>query len=102
MLQSGGEMSKNSSKLFKKNIMCFVKESSKYFLVTDAYFYIPCYFTPKAYQNFKANNANLNLTDLQNNIIFITDWSLEMSNVNSANVSTSYGGIEIKMIVKAF
>jgi len=102
VLQSGGDVNKNSSKIFAKIIKCFVKESGKYFLVTDAYFYIPCYFTPKAYQDFKAKNANLNLTDLQNHVILITDWSLEMSKVSSANVFTSYCGIEIKLIVKAF
>jgi len=35
-------------------------------------------------------------------VIVITDWSLEINRVNSADVFTSYAGIEVRLIVKQF
>merc|ERR1712086_109772 len=102
VLKNGGNVAKLPPAIAKKNIKCFVKESGRYFLVTDAWFYIPCYFTPKAVTDFKAKNSNVNISDLQRNVILITDWTLEMAKVKSEAVFTSYGGIEIKLIVKAF
>merc|ERR1712086_996816 len=102
VLKNGGNVAKLPPAIAKKNIKCFVKESGRYFLVTDAWFYIPCYFTPKAVTDFKAKNSNVNISDLQQNVILITDWTLEMAKVKSEAVFTSYGGIEIKLIVKAF
>jgi hypothetical protein len=69
-------------------------------LVTDDFFYVPAYFTQKAYNDFKAKFPSLNLTDLETKVLLITEWSLELSRVNSAEVFTSYGGVEIKLIVK--
>jgi hypothetical protein len=102
VLKNGGDVNKLPSKIANKNIKCFVKESGRYFLVTDAWFYLPCYFTQKAVSDFKSKNSNLNISDLAQNVILITDWSLEMAKVNSSDVFTSYGGIEIKLIVKSF
>lgn len=102
VLKNGGDVSKLPSKIASKNIKCFVKESGRFFLVTDAWFYIPCYFTQKAVSDFKSKNSNVNISDLEKNVIVITDWTLEMAKVNSADVFTSYGGIEIKLIVKSF
>jgi len=88
--------------LQSKNIKCYVKESFPYFLVTDGYFYVPCYFTKKAVDEFQSKYSNLNITDLRSKVITIQEWTLDMNRVNSANVFTSYGGIEIRMIVKSF
>jgi hypothetical protein len=102
VLKNGGDVSKLPSKIASKSIKCFVKESGRFFLVTDAWFYLPCYFTQKAVSDFKAKNSNLLISDLEKNVILITDWSLEMAKVKSEDVFTSYGGIEIKLIVKSF
>lgn len=102
VLKNGGDVSKLPSKIASKSIKCFVKESGRYFLVTDAWFYLPCYFTQKAVSDFKSKNSNVNISDLEKNVILITDWTLEMAKVKSEDVFTSYGGIEIKLIVKSF
>lgn len=83
-------------------IKCYVKESFPYFLVADNYFYIPCYFTKKAVDQFKAKTPNQNITDLRREVILIQDWSLELAQVDSASVFTSYAGVELKLIVKSF
>jgi len=102
MIKNGGDFSKLSESIPKKQIKCFVKESFPHFLVTDNFFYVACYFTKKVVDDFKAKYPNVNITDLKSKVIIITDWTLEMSHVNSADVFTSYGGIEIKLIVKQF
>ena len=105
MINNGGNLSKAQSE-FKdasgkvKKIKCFVKESFPYFLATDNHFYVPCYFTKKAVDDFKSKHSGINITDLKSKVIEIGEWSLEMAKVDSSSVFTSYGGIEIKLIVK--
>jgi hypothetical protein len=42
------------------------------------------------------------LTDLETKVLLISEWSLELVRVNSSEIFTSYGGIEIRLIVKSF
>ena len=104
MINTGGNLSavqnsfKDSTGKVKK-IKCFVKEAFPHFLVTDNHFYVPCYFTKKAVDNFKSSHSGVNITDLKSKVVEIGDWSLEMNAVDSANVFTSYAGIEIRLIV---
>ena len=86
----------------KKTIKCYVKESFPHFLVTDGFFYVACYFTKKAIDEFHSKFSNMNITDLRSRVIIISEWTLEMNRVNSANVFTSYGGLEVRLIVKSF
>lgn len=102
LIKNGGDFSKISPKIATKQIKCFVKESGRYFLVTDDYFYVPCYFTQKAIQDFRSKYTNINISDLKSKVIIITDWNLELNRVKSTDVFTSYAGVEIKLIVKAF
>jgi hypothetical protein len=97
MISSGG-----AGAIPKKTIKCYVKESFPHFLVTDGFFYVACYFTKKAVDEFHSKFSNMNITDLRSRVITITDWTLEMNKVNSANVFTSYGGVEVRLIVKSF
>lgn len=97
MFRHGGD-----SSIPKKTIKCYVKESFPHFLVTDGFFYVACYFTKKAIDEFHSKFNNLNITDLKTRVITISDWTLEMNKVNSANVFTSYGGLEVRLIVKSF
>jgi len=97
MIKNGGD-----SSIPKKTIKCYVKESFPHFLVTDGFFYVPCYFSKKAVDEFHSRFSNVNITDLRSRVITINDWGLEMNKVNSANVFTSYGGLEVKLIVKSF
>ena len=71
-------------------------------MVTDNYFYVACYFTKKAVDEFRGKYSNTNITDLKSRVIILTDWTLEMNKVDSANVFTSYNGLEVKLIVRAF
>lgn len=100
MIRSGGDFSKVSNN--KKPIKCYVKESFPHFLVTDNYFYVAAYFTKKAIDDFKSKHSNVNITDLKSRVVTISDWSLEMNRVNSSDVFTSYGGIEVRLIVRSF
>jgi hypothetical protein len=60
------------------------------------------YFTKKAIDDFKGKSTNVNITDLKTRVITITDWSLEMVSVNSQEVFTSYDGLEVRLVAKAF
>jgi len=101
VFKNRGDVAKVLSKMHNQ-IKCYVKESFPYFLVADNYFYIPCYFTKKAVDQFKAKTPNVNITDLRREVILIQDWSLELAQVDSASVFTSYAGVELKLIVKSF
>ena len=101
VFKNNGDVAKVISKMHNQ-IKCYVKESFPYFLVADNYFYIPCYFTKKAVDQFKDKTPNVNITDLQREVILIQDWTLELAQVDSASVFTSYAGIELRLIVKSF
>jgi hypothetical protein len=103
MIKHSGNVSKiPESQGYKKQIRCLVKESFPHFIVTDNFFYVPAYFTKKAVDDYKSKFSNINITDLKGHLIVITDWTLEMAKVNSSEVFHSYGGLEIKLIVKSF
>lgn len=102
MIKNGGDIAKVSGAMGgKKQIKCFVKEAFPFFIVTDNFFYVPCYFTKKAIDDFKSKHKS-NVTDLRGQVIILSDWTLEMAKVNSSDNFTSYGNIEVKLIVKAF
>jgi hypothetical protein len=101
MFNQGGDFSKVGANL-KKPIKCYVKESFPHFLVTDGYFFIPCYFTPEATKEFKQKFSNVHIVDLEGKVIFLKNWSLEMARVNSAEIFTSYANLEVKLIVHSF
>lgn len=101
VFKNNGDVGKVLSKMHNQ-IKCYVKESYPYFLVADNYFYIPCYFTKKAVEQFASKTPNVNITDLRREVILIQDWSLELAQVDSASVFTSYAGVELRLIVKSF
>jgi hypothetical protein len=107
MINTGGNLSavqnsfKDSTGKVKK-IKCFVKEAFPHFLVTDNHFYIPCYFTKGAVDDFKSKHSGVNITDLKSKVVEIGEWTLEMSSVDSSTVFTSYAGIEVRLVVKNF
>ena len=101
ILEQAGDFSKVSSDL-KKPLKVFVKESYPFFLVTDGYFFIQTYFTKEAIAEYKAKFGNLNITDLHDRVIVLNSWTLEFRKVNSVEVFTSYGNLEIRLIVTSF
>ena len=101
VFKNGGDVAKVQSKMHQQ-IKCYVKESYPYFLVADNYFYVPCYFTKKAVEQFKAKTPNVKITELKGEVVLIQDWGLELAQVNSANVFTSYAGVELRLVVKSF
>ena len=102
MFKAGGDASKLPKNLTKQLLKVFVKESHPHFLVSDSYFYVPCYFTEAAVKEFRDKHPSINITDLENNVILITNWSLEMRRVDSSAVFTSYAGLEVRLIVHSF
>jgi len=86
----------------KKPIKCFVKESFPHFLVTDGFFFVPAYFTNDAVKEFKSKFSNVNIVDLKDKVIVLSEWSLETKKVNSSEVFTSYANLEVRLIVHSF
>jgi len=83
-------------------IKVFVKNTSPYFLVSDSFFYVPAYFTQAALDEYKKKFANVELTDLNEKVILISNWSLELKRVDSNAVFTSYAGVEVRLVIHSF
>lgn len=101
MFKQGGDFSK-VGKDMKKPIKCYVKESFPYFLVSDGYFFVPCYFTKEAVAEFRQKFSNVRISELEDKVIVLNNWTLEMKKVNSAEVFTSYANLEVRLIVQSF
>jgi len=102
MIQNGGNYDKLPQALLKKDLQVFVKESHPHFLVSDSFFYVPAYFTQAALSEYKSKFSSVDVLDLEAKVIVITKWSLELRKVNSAEVFTSYAGLECRLIVHSF
>ena len=102
MIQNGGNYDKISQALLKKDLQVFVKEAHPFFLVSDSFFYVPAYFTQAALSEYKSKFSSVDVMDLEAKVIVITKWSLELRKVNSAEVFTSYAGLECRLIVHSF
>jgi hypothetical protein len=70
--------------------------------VTDGYFFVQAYFTKEAIADYKAKFGDVNITDLRDRIVVLNSWSLEIKRVNTAQVFTSYGNFEIRLVVTSF
>lgn len=101
MINQGGDFGKVSKDL-KKPLKCYVKEAYPHFLVTDGFFFVAPYFTKEAVAEFHLKFSNVNIVDLNDKVIIINNWSLEMRRVNSAEVFTSYSNLEVRLIVHSF
>ena len=102
MIQNGGDYDALPKSLLSKDLQVFVKETRPYFLVSDSFFYVPAYFTQAAMTEYQSKFPQVNVQDLDNKVIVITKWSLELRKVNSAEVFTSYNGVECRLIVHSF
>lgn len=102
MVNAGGDASKQNKDLTKQMLKVFVKETQPYFLVSDSFFYVPAYFTKAALDEFEKKFSNLKVSDLNEKVILITNWSLELKKVDSNAVFTSYAGLEVRLIVHSF
>jgi len=80
----------------------FVKETNPYFLISDSYFYVPAYFTQAALDDFEKKFPTTKVGDLNEKVILITGWSLELKKVDSNTVFTSYAGLEVRLVVNGF
>lgn len=102
MVNNGGDFAKLSNEYTKQSIKVFVKETSPYFLVSDSFFFVPAYFTKAALDEYEKKFANVKVQDLQEKVILINKWSLELKRVDSNAVFTSYAGLEVRLIVQSF
>lgn len=60
------------------------------------------YFTKEAVNEYRSKFANVNITDLHDRVIVLSNWSLEIRRVNSAEVFTSYANLEVRLVVHSF
>jgi len=102
MVNNGGDASKIPKELKNQMLKVFVKETQPYFLVSDSYFFVPAYFTKAALEEFEKKFSNVKVQDLQEKVILISNWSLELKKVDSNAVFTSYAGLEVRLIVHSF
>ena len=96
----GGDFSKVKETL-KKPIKCYVKEAYPHFLVTDGYFFVPAYFTKDAITEFKQKYPGISIVDLNDKVVVLNEWHLEMRRVNSSDVFTSYANLEARLVVNS-
>lgn len=99
-LRANGDMLK-MPKAFRSSIVCLVKETTTFFMVTDGVFYTQCHFTPEALQEYKTRN-HIPLHLLQGYLIEISRWSLELCRTDSKLEFCSYANLALKMIVHKF
>jgi hypothetical protein len=102
MIQNGGDYNSLNKDLLRKDLQVFVKETKPYFLVSDSFFYVPAYFTQAAITEYQSKFPQVNVLDLESKVIVITKWTLELRRVNSAEVFTSYAGVECRLVVHSF
>jgi len=102
LINVDGDFSKLSKDVTKQMLKVFVKEVSPYFLVSDSYFYVPAYFTQDALNDFAKKFPNIKLDGLENKVVLISNWTLEIKRVDSQAVFTSYAGLEVRLIVHSF
>ena len=102
LINHNGDSSKLNKDLSKQMLKVFVKETSPYFLISDSFFYVPAYFTQAALDEFQKKFPTTSFSDLNQKVILISNWSLELKKVDSNSVFTSYGGIEVRLIVNSF
>ena len=102
MVNNGGDFSRLSKDLTKQMLKVFVKETSPYFLISDGYFFVPAYFTRAALDEFEKKFSNIKVADLNEKVVLISNWSLELRRVDSNAVFTSYNGLEVRLIVHSF
>jgi hypothetical protein len=67
--------------------------------LTDGSYYISGYFTEKSYKQFRDENSSLRVTDLQDIMVQINKWHIELSISATTQSFTQYSGIEMKMII---
>lgn len=96
IIEANGDMDKMPKK-FKGALRCSVKETSPNFLVTDGSYFISAYFTEESYKNFRKENSSLRVTDLQDIMVQINKWTIELVGCNDC--FTSYAGVEMRMII---
>jgi len=102
MITNGGDYNALPQNLLRKDLQVFVKETRPYFLVSDSFFYVPAYFTQAAITEYQSKFPQVNVLDLEGKVIVITKWTLELRKVNSAEVFTSYAGVECRLVVHSF
>jgi hypothetical protein len=100
LLEVGGDTMKLNPK-FTRPIKCAVKETYPNFVLHDGNFFVSAYFTPEAYESHYLK-SKLSLTELQDFMIKINKWTLELSQVDSSKVFTSYASLEMRIVIHEF
>lgn len=73
-----------------------------HFLIGDGHHFVQAYFTADAIKEFRKNYSSMKVTDLNDKIVTLNTWSLELIKVNSNSNFTSYADIEVRLVVNSF
>lgn len=95
LLAVDGQFDKMPKK-FRGPLRCSIKETNPSFIVTDGSYFISAYFTPESYKQFRKANSSIRVTDLQDIMVQINKWTLE---ITKSNNFTSFNGLEMKMVI---
>ena len=68
------------------------------FILSDGKSFLGAYLTKQAFDSFR-KTSKVKLTEAQGQKFEVSKWELELVRVDSANVYTSYCGLEVRLVV---
>ncbi|MEK7074671.1 MAG: hypothetical protein AAB968_02810, partial [Patescibacteria group bacterium] len=79
-----------------------VFHSNPQLLIADSHHYIGAYLTQAAFDKFTKSHKGTLITESEGSSFKIEDWHLELVDVDSQDVHTSYLDREIRLVIKSF
>ena len=101
LLDAKGDLLKINKK-YKGPLKCAIKETYPNLLLTDGSYFISAYLTKEAYDRFKQKCGKFGLSQLRDWMLKVNKWSLELAQVNTSEVFTSYQNLEMRLIIYDF
>ena len=78
----------------------YVYTSVPKFFVSDGSHFVSTYFTKKCIADFNKRYPKIGLTELHGKFITITNWSLNLIDIDSENNPLSYLNMEIQLVIE--
>ena len=102
LLAKGGDFKKIREQIRNSKIKCWVKQTFPRFLISDGQFFMSASFTKEAFAKcHQGEHHNISITDLQDGLILINKWSVEIVTATAEDF-TNYLGLEMKFIIHDF
>lgn len=99
MLANNGRFHKLKSEL-RRPFTAYVYTSVPKFFVSDGCHFVSTYFTKACIADFNKKNEKIGLTDLHGKFVNITEWSLNLIDIDSENNPLSYLNMEIQLVIE--